>query len=74
MTRDDVLKALSSGSQIVIDAPMHVATTGNDAVAGDLLTWLFDRLPEAATWRDAHDVLDAAKWWTTLLEATRGDE
>ena len=71
MTRDEILKTLSQGNEVVIDAPMNIATTGNDAIAGDLLTWLLERMPENATWRDSHDVLDAAKWWLTLLEATR---
>jgi len=35
MTRDEILKTLASGLPIVIDAPMEVATTGNDAIAGD---------------------------------------
>jgi hypothetical protein len=71
MKRDDILKALSEGNQIVIDGPMHVATVSSDAIAGDLLAWLFERMPKDASWKDAHDVLDAAKWWITLLEATR---
>ena len=71
MKRDEILKTLSSGKKIVIDAPMDIATTGNDAIAADLLIWLFDRMPEEANWVDLHDVLDSAKWWVTLLETMR---
>jgi hypothetical protein len=71
MTRDEILQTLASGNKIVIDAPLDIATAAPDAYAGKLLLWLFENAPENTTWRDAHDILDAAKWWLTLLESTR---
>lgn len=71
MTRDELLKAISEGNQIVIDVPMKVATHWTDTKAAEMLKWLFDNVPAETTWREAHDILDAAKWWITLIEATR---
>lgn len=45
-----------------------------DGMAAKTLLWLQDNLPDDATLGDLHDVLDAAKWWSTLFASVKRED
>lgn len=71
----DILSDLSKVEQLttvsIAPGPAVISAGVSDAMAAKLLLWLYEQLPEEATSQDLHDVLDAAKWWTTFLESVR---
>ena len=41
----------------------------SDIMAGKLLLWLYENMPEDTTHGDLADVLDSAKWWSLFFDA-----
>jgi len=54
--------------------PLTIRVNVQDAWAARLLLWLAEHLPEDATIGDLHDVLDAARWWSTFWAALPRDD
>lgn len=46
-----------------IKLPVPIKVGPSDAMAGKLILWLFEQMPEGATQGDIEAVLDSAKWW-----------
>jgi hypothetical protein len=73
MKLKDILADLSKVERpvkvTISPGPAIISAGVSDAMAAKLLLWLYDQMPEEATAQDLHDVLDAAKWWTTYLES-----
>lgn len=62
-----MLKTAQAGQGLKLN---HVVRVGeSDAIAGELLEWLFERLGEDATHGEVYDVLESAQWWITLLDS-----
>ena len=71
MNGDELLKQLAAirGSATITLSPgPFIANCGiHDAVAAELLVWLYERLGNDATYEDAEEVLLAALWWSIFL-------
>lgn len=48
---------------------LQIRVGQHDADAARLLLWLAEQLPESTTVGDMHDILDAAKWWSTFFSS-----
>jgi hypothetical protein len=69
MTPNDFYKSLQVAglSEVTLSpGPLTIRVNEQDAMAGNLLLWLQEQVPDAFTVRDLFEVLDAAKWWATF--------
>jgi hypothetical protein len=70
MTPNDFYRSLQSvteTSEVTLSpGPLTIQVNKQDAMAGKLLLWLQEQVPDDFTAGDLLDVLDAAKWWATF--------
>lgn len=62
------LQAIEEPTKVTLSPGPFVANCDwHDAIAAKLLLWLYDEMPEDATYGDLEDVLLATLWWAQFL-------
>jgi hypothetical protein len=65
---DGIILTMSPG-------PFEIAVGKGDGLAGELLEWLYERVPDKFTTQELMDVLESAMWWAMFFSAmTKAEE